>query len=268
MHAQSARTLPTLDDYQLRLPVFEGPLDVLLRLIEREQLPISEISILAVCDQFLAFAKSLEEAPPEVLAEFAVVAGRMSLLKSRSLLPRPPKQVDEVEEFDLVRQLDEYRALKNAAALFADRQRTGLGAYARGEATAPTATNSAPLPPQSPSALARAMRRWLSRAPVAPIVVPTRAVVTLREMIERIFDALGHAPAVPFAALRDTCASRQEVVVAFLAVLTLLRRQRVEAVQERVFGPITIVRGDALIGHDAELIDAAYASQDHDARFR
>jgi segregation and condensation protein A len=252
MHARPASDGLSLNAYQLRLPVFEGPLDVLLRLIEREQLPISDISLLSVCDQFLAFTKTLEAAPAEVIAEFAVVAGRLSLLKSRSLLPRPTRVNEDPEEFDLVRQLDEYRALKHAAALLADRQRTGLGAYGRGDGVAAPPPSTLPLPPQSPSALARAMKRWLSRVPAQPVVVPTRAVVTLREMIARVAAALEREPAVPFEWLRATCASRQDTVVAFLAVLTLLRRQRVGVVQDELYGPITILRPepDASGAHD------------------
>jgi segregation and condensation protein A len=242
MQARAEAAVPTLDAYQLRLPVFEGPLDVLLRMIEREQLPISEVSLLAVCDQFLAFARELETAHADVVAEFAVVAGRLSLLKSRSLLPRPPRPPEEDNAFDLVRQLDEYRALKSAAALLGDRQRSGVGAFGRGDGIATPPTQTLPLPPQSPSALARAMRRWLSRAPVHPVVVPTRAVVTLREMNDRIAMSLVRDPSLSFERLRGTCMTREDVVVAFLAVLTLLRRQRIAADQHELFGPITIRR--------------------------
>ena len=86
---QSLGMTATLDAYQLRLPSFEGPLDVLLRLIERDQLAISEISLLAVFDQFMAHLDALEAAAPEAIAEFLMVAGRLSVLKSRALLPAP-----------------------------------------------------------------------------------------------------------------------------------------------------------------------------------
>src|ERR671919_1436827 len=118
----------TLEGYQLRLPSFEGPLDVLLRLIERDQLAISEISLLAVFDQFLAHLNTLEADAPDAIAEFVLVAGRLSVLKSRALLPRPAKPLEEPDEIDLVRKLEEYRAVKAAAELLAVRQRTGSGA--------------------------------------------------------------------------------------------------------------------------------------------
>src|SRR3954471_22852810 len=104
--AQSPSVVTTLDGYQFRLPTFEGPLDVLLRLIERDQLAISEVSLIAVFDQFIAHLKTLEADAPEAVAEFVLMAGRLSLLKSRALLPRPVKQLEEPDEVDLVQQLE------------------------------------------------------------------------------------------------------------------------------------------------------------------
>ena len=92
--AQSSAVVPTLDGYQFRLPSFEGPLDVLLRLIERDQLAFCEVSLLAVFDQFLAHLDTLEADAPDVIAEFVMVAGRLSVLKSRALLPRPAKALE------------------------------------------------------------------------------------------------------------------------------------------------------------------------------
>src|SRR5688500_7437705 len=97
-----------LPGYQLRLPTFEGPLDVLLRLIERDQLAIADVSLVAVTDQFLRYVESLGSAPAEVLAEFATVAARLILLKSRSLLPRPQVNAEhEADPDDLVKQLSD-----------------------------------------------------------------------------------------------------------------------------------------------------------------
>src|SRR5918997_3093695 len=134
--AQSSTMVATLDGYQFRLPSFEGPLDVLLRLIERDQLAISEVSLLAVFDQFVAHLNTLEADAPDAIAEFVLVAGRLSVLKSRALLPRPAKPLEESEEIDLVHQLEAYRAVKAAAELLGVRQRNGSGAFGRGEAVA------------------------------------------------------------------------------------------------------------------------------------
>lgn len=235
-------TAPTLDGYQLRLSIFEGPLDVLLRLIEREQLSISEVSLLAVLDQFIAFTRSLESPAPDVIAEFAAVAGRLSLLKSRALLPHPPKLDNDPDEPDLVRQLEEYRTVKAAAELLAGRQRSGSGVFGRGEAIG----SPAPEPPRfvtQPSiALAKAVRRWFTRLPARPVVLSSRRIVTLREMISRIFVALGADRHVTFASIRATCEDRHDLAAAFLAMLMLLRRQAITANQDVLFGEIVMTR--------------------------
>jgi segregation and condensation protein A len=243
--ANSAAATPSLEAYQLRLPVFEGPLDVLLRLIEREQLAISEVSLLVVLEQFFAFMESLDAPPPEVVAEFAAVAGRLSLLKSRSLLPQPPKQVEESDELDLVRQLEAYRALKAAAALLGQRQQSETGAYGRGDGVAAPSAEPARIAPQQPTALAKAVGRWLTRIPAATELRAIRRIVSLREMIDRIAMLFAKERRVPFDRILATCADRQEAAVAFLALLTLIRRQTIVATQQESFHPITMTRPPA-----------------------
>lgn len=238
----NSRSSSVLVDYQLRLPTFEGPLDVLLQLIEREQLPISDISLVAVLDQFVAFASTLGAAPPQVVAEFAAVAGRLSVLKSRALLPTPAVAGDAAEEVDLVQQLEEYRALRLAADELGARQRAGLGSFAPGEgiiAPRPVPPRLAPLPP---SALTRAVGRWLARLPQPATPVPLARLVTLREMVSRVFALLDGGQRLTFRHIRDTCTHRQEVIVAFLSVLSLMRRQAISAHQESLFGTIRLER--------------------------
>src|ERR671916_427585 len=216
---QSATMVATLDGYQFRLPSFEGPLDVLLRLIERDQLPVSEVSLLAVFDQFLAHLDALEADAPEAIAEFVMVAGRLSVLKSRALLPRPAKPLEEPDEIDLVRQLEDYRAVKAAAELLAVRQRTGSGAFGRGEAVACPTAEPTRFTPQPPSALREAVGRWLTRVPAKPALVPAHRIISLREMISRITSALEREARVSFSRIQATCAGRQDTAVAFLAIL-------------------------------------------------
>ena len=94
----------SLANYQLHLPSFEGPLDLLLRLIERSQLAIADVSLVAVTDQFLARVAEMRASgavPDETIADFAAVGARLTVLKSRSLLPRPPRVDDELPENDL-----------------------------------------------------------------------------------------------------------------------------------------------------------------------
>ncbi|MFM9106154.1 MAG: segregation and condensation protein A [Chloroflexota bacterium] len=242
----AAAEMPDLSGYQLRLPAFEGPLDVLLRLIEREHLAITEISLMSVTDQFLAHVERLGEAPPETIAAFSSVAGRLLVLKSRSLLPRPPVEEETIDEDDLVRQLIEYRAMKDAARRFAETQAQGLGAYPRGSVSGPGPV-AVRLANHQPAALARSLRRRRSVLAMPVMPAPVRSIVTIQSMLRRLIDALSAREPVRFRMLVGPEASREEVMVGFLAVLVLLRRRAADAEQPEPFGEITIFPLDEVI---------------------
>jgi segregation and condensation protein A len=229
-----------LDQYQLRLPVFEGPLDVLLRLIERSQLAIADVSLVAVTEQFLAHVRALDEAPPAVLAEFSAVGSRLVLLKSRSLLPRPA--VDEEGEGEgLVQQLIEYRAVKEAAVELGRRDTRGEGAFGRGAGAVAGPPATPPrLARHEPVALAQAIRRRLSVLPGPRDGLRLRRLISLREMIERVMGAITTRGTARFSAVAAGCESRHEVLTAFLALLVLMRRRVLDAEQDALFGEITI----------------------------
>lgn len=229
-----------LHEYQLRLPTYEGPLDVLLRLIENQQLPISDVSLMSVLSQFLDYMDARVSPNPGEIAEFAAIAGRLTVLKSRELLPRPAAVTDDDEPSDLVRLLVEYRAIKLAAATLSGTH--GIGGYGRGASIEhPPPVISAPQP-QSSKVLVRALHRWLSRVPMTPIVVATRHTTTLREMVSRIFALLPFEGAGNFSSYLKHVPERQDRALAFLALLTLIRRHAVEASQPALFGEITFTR--------------------------
>jgi len=231
-----------LNGYQLRLPLFEGPLDVLLRLIERDQLAVTDVSLVVVTDQFLAHLATIDGTAPDTVAEFATIGSRLVLLKSRSILPRPPRVEPEEEPADLVRQLVAYRAMRAAADHLAARDRLAAGAFARGEGVALPEAPPPRLAPHRPGLLARALRRRLTAVPTPRSIVAARPVVTLREMTERLLVALGGRQELAFGRVRAECADPREVLVAFLAVLVLVRRRLVEAEQTGLFGEITLRR--------------------------
>ena len=260
----AAKTPPALVGYQLRLPTFEGPLDVLLRLVERNQLPIADVSLVAVTDQFLAHAAQLGGAPPETLAEFAAVGARLVLLKTRALLPRPPAD-DELDPTpsDLVRQLTEYQRIREAAQTLAERDRQGLGAFGRGGTVAlPAPPVLAPLAAHQPASLARALRRRLTALapPVRSIVA--RPTLTLREMIERVLDRLSDRRPLRFRGVLSADADRHEVLIAFLAVLALVRRRTIDAEQKELFGEITLRRVESVKASDGLSPTHEFAADD------
>lgn len=256
-----------LNDYQLRLPGFEGPLDVLLRLIEREQLPIAELSLVQVTDQFLAAMRSLgREAPPTLLADFAAVGTRLTLIKSRSLLPRRPAVDDEPEPGDLVQQLLRYRAIRDAARHLGRRDVVDHGVFP--SAGRPIAGGADPsvsrLTEYRPGTLARAIRRRLSQLAQPAQVFPAVRMMSLREMVVRLAGQLGTRGAVRFSAVTATCRNRLEIQTAFLAGLVLIRRGMAEAEQPEPFGEITFQAiaapgGDYLAGLSGD-ITAGFSS--------
>ena len=119
--------------YQVQLPVFKGPLDLLLHLIEQQELDITTIALAQVTDQYLAYLQYLHEASPDDLTAFLTVAARLLLLKSRALLPRPPQAMEETEDVgeDLVRQLREYRQFKQIAHYLRERDQDTMHMYPR-----------------------------------------------------------------------------------------------------------------------------------------
>ena len=233
-----------LPGYQLRLPTFEGPLDVLLRLIERDQLAIADVSLVAVTDQFLVYVNRLGSAPAEVVAEFATVAARLILLKSRSLLPRPQVNAEqEIDPDDLVRQLTDYRRFQEAALLLGDWDSRGTGAFGRGMGiVVPAPVVLAPLAPHQPSSLARALRRRFSQVGPEIQIMAIRPIVTVREIVAPALGLAASRGRFRFRDVLSEAADRQEVLTAFLAILVLVRRRVMDAEQTTPFGEITLQR--------------------------
>lgn len=236
----TAEQVSQLSAYQLRLPTFEGPLDVLLRMIERSQLDISEVSLVAVTDQFLDYVASLDNVPSELLAEFTAMASRLLALKSRSLLPAPPKTEEEPEPDDLARQLRAYQAVLAAAEHLQARERAGVRAYARPPMPLdgmPVNERIAPVPVPT---LLRALRRCLNRTPAKPKTYRPKPVVTLAQMTRRLLGRLQRR--THFTALLGESPTRTEYMVGFIALLSLLRQRLLDAAQPGLFAEIEVWR--------------------------
>ncbi len=120
-------------EYSVNLPVFEGPLDLLLRLIEQEQLDITTVALAQVTDQFLEHLERIPEKPAAELAGFLVVAAKLLQIKSEALLPRPPEREPGEEDpaEALARQLLLYRQFKEAASELAEREKAGMRTFLR-----------------------------------------------------------------------------------------------------------------------------------------
>jgi segregation and condensation protein A len=245
--------------YAVSLPLFEGPLDLLLHLIEQEKLDINEISLVAVTDQYLRTIEQLEELAPGALADFLVVASRLLYIKSMRLLPKAPQGEEDAEESSdsLVRHLLEYRQFRRAALELRSREDEGNRLFVR----PPTAVDLGELSQRQPEfgeldsgLLQNALKAALARIP-ADIPIPQLQpyTVTVAERIESVRSRLaqiGHSKArhgesaarqVSFAHLLDESSSRMEIIVTFLAVLELVKQREVMAKQDATFGEIVLI---------------------------
>ena len=244
-----------LADYQLRLPAFEGPLDLLLRLIERAALPINEISLVTVTDQFLAHVRELGGIDPEALADFTAIGARLVLVKSRSLLPRPATTEEDDEVEDLVTRLREYQVAKEAARQLEERRQSNDRAYARA-AFLKAVPNAAPAPlaQHDASGLVRALRRRLSIVPEPPRLINARPGISIRVVLERVLAKVNPGRRWRFTELTGPEATRDETMTTFLATLVLVRRRVLDADQTEPFGPIELWRTAEIVPSLTELI--------------
>ena len=235
----------TLADYQLRLPGYEGPLDILLRLIERNQLEITDVSLVAVTSQIHDHVARMTEAPPSVIASFTTVGTRLAVLKSRSLLPQPASVDEDDGPSDLTRQLLEYRLARDASAFLSKRAELDLRSYGRvtpGPVDPKLRRASERLGNYPASALVNALRRRLTVVPKPPRMIPNRKIVSLKETVNRMLELTGLRQRVSFTEVVSSYVSRTEVATAFLGMLVLVRRNVIAAGQNDTFGEIHLDR--------------------------
>jgi segregation and condensation protein A len=239
--------------YTVRLPGFEGPLDLLLHLIERNQLEITTISLVAVTDQFIEYLRTWDEPPMPRLAEFITMAARLLLIKSRSLLPRQPRQqddddsdpLDDAEE--LRRHLLEYKLAKDIAAALRARELAGLHSFTRPGRLVDPEAMLVWAPPQlvglDVRALSAVFRRVLTEQRLSEPETLPPPLVTVAEKIAELEAMLRERGTVLFEDILRACTSRLAMVVAFLAVLELWHQARLIVRQADLFGPIEVLPG-------------------------
>jgi segregation and condensation protein A len=232
------------DNFQLQLNVFEGPLDLLLYLIDQQELDITAVSLVQVTDQYLTYLRSGEQVDATALAEFIAIGARLLYLKSRALLPQPETDIEPDEDLgdDLVQRLREYRRYKEAAAALQDIQDTGLRAYPR---LAPP--QNLPLPTGLTDVtlerMAQILREVLERQPEEeeePGVVERREV-TVEEKVELLEGDLRRQGQVSFRVFISSCRSKLEVIVSFMAILEMIKMLKLWAEQDDTFGDINLV---------------------------
>lgn len=238
-----------MDDYSVRLPEFEGPLDLLLQMIERAELDITRVSLAAVADQYLEFVSKPGNIELSALADYLVMAARLILIKSRSLLPRAQEETSvEVEDSAeaLARQLREYKIFKQIAQHLREREQQNVHVYPRrAPAPKPTVTRPTKIAGLTYKALFNALKRTVEAMPTLPagtMIEPLK--ISIHHRIARIRELTTAQGRVQFTALLDEAKTRVEIIVTFLAVLESLKRKLIFVNQDDMFGEIYISKRD------------------------
>lgn len=231
---------------EIRLPVFEGPLDLLLHLIERDDLDITAVSLVAVTDQYLKAIRQGEGFEPGALAEFVSIGAKLIYLKSRALLPRAPQDGVAIDDDDVGRELvdllREYKQYTQVVTMLEQRQNAGLRNYTR---MAPPPARSEPetgLESVTVEMLTKIMRQMLERTPAEPRAVMQRdSAVTLSERVADFRERLRMRGKFSFRLVMGECRTRLEVVVSFMAILELLKAGDCDARQSGAWADIEVV---------------------------
>jgi segregation and condensation protein A len=227
----------------IQLESFEGPLDLLLQLVERRRLPIAEVSLVAVADQYLAQVRAMPRVEPDALSDFLAIGARLLLLKSRSLLPaiEPPPSADsdDADRADLVRRLEAYRAFRLIAEELGRLDARGTLSFGGGVRPAQPAPEGAALQVIAPSLLASLYAAIERRRPAPPSEAEMpEPRASIDERIGHLCDRLRGRGYVDW---QDVCGSTvDEIVATLLAVLELVRRGELVVVQPDLFGPIKL----------------------------
>ncbi len=234
---------PPVGGYHIRLPVYEGPLDLLLALIERAELDITSVSLARVTDQYLDYIRSLREVNPEEVSAFLVIASKLIQIKSEALLPRPPQREPGEEDIGeaLARQLRMYKRFKEVAEWLLEREKAGLRTYLR-VAAPPKIDSRLDTTGLTLQTLLEAAKEVYEKAQEQQALgtVIRAPKVTIREKIRVITRLLSQKERTTFEEMVAGAKSRLEIVVTFLALLELVKRYRVLARQEGLFSSIQV----------------------------
>lgn len=220
---------------QFTLEKFQGPLDLLLQLIEKEELNISEISLAQVTEQYLHYIDEQTHLPPEELADFLVIAAKLLLIKSRILLPQLFGPEEEEAAEDLTRQLALYKMYVDAGRFLDKRLKSGHSSYARERLARQETITFSPPPSVDASVLKKAYVELLVALeayakPAAELI--TRAV-SLKEKIATLRILLDTAGEVNFhERILSDASTRTDVIISFLALLELVKQRYVMARQD------------------------------------
>lgn len=232
--------------YNVRLKEFEGPLDLLLHLISKAKIDIRDVFVSEITEQYLASMEDISSLDMDVASEFLAMAATLLEIKSRALLPKPPKieEGEESPEEALIRRLAEYAALKEGVGQMQDFEQAASRMFEKLPEEIPLPPPVFELPNLTLEGLLEAMRRVMARVveqPERDIAVRElqRDSISVQQCMFIISARLRQGPC-PFEDLFSESPTREEIVTHFMAILELLKLGRLRLEQTRTFGEIII----------------------------
>ncbi|HXT70906.1 MAG TPA: segregation/condensation protein A [Vicinamibacterales bacterium] len=236
-----------LEDYPVRLLNFEGPLDLLLHLIKKNEVNIYDIPISKITQQYLEYLDLMQEMNLDVAGEFLVMAATLIHIKSRMLLPRPDPAQEDPEEDPreaLIRRLLEHQRFKAAAELLHEREIQRSAMWHRPDGRVAEVVGEAPEPEVEVDlfSLMAAFRQVLDRLKARPKVILPPEQIPIETRIEQLFARLSETEACGFEDLFADVQTRAGMIVTFLALLEMIRLKTIRVFQQGAFGPIRVYK--------------------------
>lgn len=248
-------------EYKVQFDVYEGPLDLLLYLVRKQEVDICQVNLTQLAAEFIEYIELMRELDLNVAGEFVVMAATLMHIKSRELLPKEKQdesQEDEDEDdprWELIRQLVEYKKFKDAAGRLQECETAQINTYPRnpGIPELPPLKADKKNPQVTVFDLLNAVNSILAR--VQEKEADTRNIhadqFTISEKIQLIRDTILRKKAIRFTELFADAQSRQEVVCTFLAMLELIRLHVIQAIQPEPFGEIELQQSDEITPAEA-----------------
>lgn len=249
------------DALEVFLEAFEGPLDLLLYLIRRQNLNILDIPVAEITHQYMQYVEVMRTMNMELAGEYLVMAAVLGEIKSRSLLPRPKNEEGEEEEdprAELIRRLQEYERFKKAAEDLDAMPQEGRDFWPV-KVAGPDYTREKPLPQVDLRELLLALQDVIRRADLFESHQVSRETLTLREKMSQVLEKLQGREFLPFVALFTIEEGRLGVVVTFMAILEMVKEGVLSLVQTESFGPIHVKARTQEVegaGYDLEELEA------------
>ncbi len=230
------------EPYTVRLEVFEGPLDLLLHLIKRNQVEIYDIPIATITDQYLDYLNMMRTLNIDVAGEFLLMAATLLHIKSKVLLPSPPEEEEEEGEdprAELVNRLLEYQKYKEVAARLHERDILDRDTFVQGYQG--EVSEDGGLVEVGVFELIEALKDVLNRSSLEAAYDITLDRITIEERIAQILEAVkSEGSGLLFTSLFSGKSSKEDIIISFLALLELIKMKMIKVYQRAPFGPIEI----------------------------